>query len=748
MKQVICHAAAAWRGRAFARFAHHAFASLVVVSASALLPAVSFAQTPLNYTTSWIGNTFGFGDGKWVQLDLQAMAVGQDGTVYTNAPWDESGSEIGAYKGGNKVGYAGQTHGWGNTGGDAIAVNSTYLYAGVSIGNEGGKLVGSGYPANGSTWFGITRRTIANITNGAPFQSGVGNLNNPTANSFLVVNVVPTGTDAAIRGLAATSTALYVANTYANQIQVFDANTMAPVSAWSVPSPGRIAIDTDGSLWVIQSLQSGSGRTIAHYSATGTALPGTVTLPNGAVPVDLTIAPSGQLVIADGGPSQQILVYSKTASGVATSATGIATQGGIFAGTAGAPGDWRFNGMTGIGFDGSGNLYVAQNSAGPRDFGSSDTGQGAVLESYNWGSKALNWRVHGLLFVDGAAIDPASPNDVFSGSKHFSLNYAAAPGQEWGYKGFTLNRFRYPDDPAFHLTRGVRGQPIVRRINGVRYLFTQDMYAHYLSVYRFNSATDGEVAIPSGLLSQNPVPGNWPAGQPTYGEWMWRDSNGDGQLQSTEIQSNSSTGNSVYNAYWWVDDAANVWLATGNSGIREMPLQGIDSYGNPIYQYSAAKVFPMPQPFTRIARIVYVSSTDTMYISGYTSTAPYVAANWKSIGGVLARYDNWSSGAPTLQYVISLPYGPTQSPALIPVSLAAAGNYVFVAEGSTAKLDVYDARTGQQVGVLSPGVTVGSTSGWIDTYMSISAAVLPNGQYLVLAEEDARAKVLMYRWTP
>ncbi|MEX3959290.1 hypothetical protein [Trinickia sp. EG282A] len=734
------------RGEAFVRFARRTFA--FAIASSVLLHASAFAQASLNYTTSWIGNTFGFGDGKWVQLDVEALAVGQDGTVYTNAPWDESGSEIGAYKGGTKVGYAGQTHGWGNAGGDAIAVNGTYLYAGMSIGNEAGKLVGSGYPSNGSTWYGITRRPLVNITQGAPFKGGVGNQGNPTAASFLVLDVVPDGTDASIRGLAATSTALYVANTYANRIEVFDANTMAPVASWGVPSPGRIAIDTDGSLWVIQGLQSASGRTVAHYSAKGAVLPGTVTLPSNAVPVELTIAPSGQLLIADGGPSQQILVFGKTASGLVQPITGIGAQGGIFAPRPGVPGDWRFNGMTGIGFDGGGNLYVAQNSAGPRDFGSLSTGQGTVLESYNWWSKALNWRLHGLLFVDGAALDPASPSDVFSGSKHFTLNYAAGPGQEWSYKGFTMNRFRYADDPALHLTRGVRGEPLVRRINGARYLFTQDMYAHYLSIYRFSPTTDAEVAIPSGLLSQNPIPGNWPAGQPAYGEWMWRDTNGDGRLTPSEIQSNVATGNSVYNGYWWVDDAANIWLATGGSGIREMPLQGVDSFGNPIYQYSSAKTFAMPQPFTRIARIVYVASTDTMYISGFTNTAPYEASNWKSIGRVVARYDNWSSGAPRLQYVIPLVYGPTQNPALIPVSLAAAGNYLFVAESTTARLDVFDARTGQQVGALAPQSTVGGTSGWIDAEMAISAAILPNGQYVVLAEEDARAKVLMYRWTP
>lgn len=715
---------------------------------AALVPAASMAQTTLSYKTTWIGNTFGFGDGKWVQLDVEAIAVGQDGTVYANSPWDESGSEISAYKAGNKIAYAGQTHGWGNTGGDAIAVNGSYLYGAASIGNERGKLVGSGYPPNGSAWFGITRRNIANITQGAPFASGVGNLNNSAKNSFLTLNVVPTGTDAGVRGLAATSTELYVANTYANQIQVFDANTMAPLRSWSAPSPGRILIDTDGSLWVIQNLASASGRTIAHYSAKGAVLPGTVTLPRGAIAVDITLSPSGQLFIADGGPSQQILVYSRDAAGTVTPVTGIGARSGIFAPTVGVPGNWRFNGMTGIGFDKSGNLYVAQNGAGPRPFGSGYTGEGTVIESYNWYSKALNWRVQGLLFVDGAAIDPASPTDVFSGSKHFKMNYSASAGQDWTYAGFTLNRFRYPDDPALHTTRNVRGQPLVRRINGARFLFTQDMYSHYLSIYRFNASTDGEVAVPAGLISQNPIPGTWPVGQPTSGEWMWRDVSGDGAVQPAEIISNASTGNSVYNAYWWVDDAANVWLATGNSGIRKMPLQGLDSFGNPIYSYSSSKMYPMPQPFTKIARIVYDSTNDVMYVTGYTSTAPYSSTYWKSVGRVLARYDNWSSGTPSLQYVVPLPFNPASSPALFPVAIAQAGNYVFVGEAPTAKLDVYDARTGQQVGAIAPDATVGNTSGWLDTQMGISAALLSTGEYVLLAEEDARAKVLMYRWKP
>jgi hypothetical protein len=728
------------------RLHRHLHRFVLVLSACWVTGAA--AQAQLNYVTSWIGNSFGFGDRKWVQLDVEAISVAPDGTVFTDAPWDESGSEIGAYKGGDKLAVAGNTHGWGNAGGDAVASNHSYLYAGVTIGNQNGALVGSDYPPAGTTWYGITRRSIGNIAMGAPFASGIGNSANVTKNSFLRVNAVPTGTDASIRGLAATDSEVYVANTYANQIVVLDANTMLQLRSWSVLSPGRIAVDTDGTLWVIQGLQAPTGPSVAHYTATGVPLPGALPLPPGTVPTDVAIAPSGQVLVADNGPSQQILVFDKIAAGLTLLTNALGARGGIFHATPGVPGNWRFNGIAGIGFDQAGNLYVAQNGFGPRAFGSLLDGEGTVLESYGWSSQSLNWRLYGLTFVDGGSSDPLDPTTVFSGSKRFVLDYGQPPGHEWSYAGFTLNRFQYPDDPALHLPKGVRGEPMARRVNGRLLLFTLDMYSHYLSVYRFDSTAQGEVAIPSGLISQNPIPGTWPAGQPAYGEWMWRDSDGDGRVGASEIQSNPATGNTMQNGYWWVDSLGNVWLGSLKSGIRELPLQGFDSVGNPIYQYSTAKTFAMPQPFTRVSRIVYVAETDTMYVSGYTSAYPYDGSHWKEAGRVLARYNNWSSGTPQLQYVITLPWALQANPPQTAVSFAVAGNYLFLAELYSNRTDVYDTRTGQQTGYMTPGAAVGNTSGWVDVYMGISATQRSNGEYVVLVEDDARAKILMYRWTP
>jgi hypothetical protein len=725
---------------------------LAVFALQAACIDTAVAQATLNYTTSWIGNTFGYGDGKWVQLDIEAIAVAPDGTVYANAPWDESGSELGVYRAGDKLAVGGNTHGWGNAGGDAIAANTNYLYAAMSIGNESNALSGADYPPAGQTWYGVTRRLRSNITQGAPFASGIGNSANVTKDSFLRVRDVPTADDGAVRGLAASDTELYVSDTYGNRIVVYDAQTMRQLRSWTAPSPGKLALASDSTLWVVQGLQNASGPTIGHYRANGTALNDAPVLPQGTVPTDLAFAPSGQLTIADNGPSQQILLYSRAASGATSGAmqltATLATRDGIFHTVKGTPGDWRFNGITGIGYDSAGNLYVAQNGQGPRPIGSALVGQGAVLESYTMTTRTLGWRLYGLLFVDAGGFDPASTANVFTGSKRFTMNYAQPAGKQWTYSAFTLDRFDYPDDPAFHLARGVRGSPMVRRFDGQLFLYTLDDYAHYLTAYRFAPGTEGQVAIPSGFFAQNPLPGNWPVGQPSYGEWMWRDANGDGKVDADEITANPSTGSTVGDGYWWVDTPGNVWLATPTSGIRKMPMLGLDAHGNPMYSYASAKTYPMPAPFARVARMVYVAETDTMYLTGYTAASQYNSTLWKEAGPVLARYDNWSSGSPVLVYTVNLPWNTGSDPQITTVGIAVAGNYVFIAELYTPRIDVYDTRSGQFVGTFTPGADVGNTTGWVDIYMGLSAAEQPDGSYVVLVEDDARAKLLMYQWKP
>ena len=111
-------------------------AGVIISTVTALsVAALSVTSNPLpkiSYKTSWIGNTFG-GGSKWVPIQIAAMYVGNEGTVYTNSVWDEAGREAGIYKDSDAIGKASNLQGWGRTGGEAVTANSKYLYTALCV---------------------------------------------------------------------------------------------------------------------------------------------------------------------------------------------------------------------------------------------------------------------------------------------------------------------------------------------------------------------------------------------------------------------------------------------------------------------------------------------------------------------------------------------------------------------------------------------------------------------------------------
>ena len=58
----------------------------------------------LNYTVSWLGNSFSGASNKWVQNFFIHTKVQSDGTVNTWSHWDEGGKKFGVYKDGDVIG--------------------------------------------------------------------------------------------------------------------------------------------------------------------------------------------------------------------------------------------------------------------------------------------------------------------------------------------------------------------------------------------------------------------------------------------------------------------------------------------------------------------------------------------------------------------------------------------------------------------------------------------------------------------
>ncbi|WP_404989401.1 hypothetical protein [Caballeronia sp. LZ003] len=711
----------------------------------ACVAAGAFATPPvLDAKTSWIGNTSGFGDGTWTQINITAIAVAPDGRVFTNAPWDESGAEASVYRDGRMSSYAGGTHGWGASGGNAVAVNSRYVFVAVGVSNERGRLVKQGvWPPAGKQWWGVSRRDINDVKRPVPFGASALDEKDPRATlarSFLTINE---SNDARqdVSGLAASETRLYVANTALNRIEVYDAQSMQKEAQWSAPQPGKIALSADGSLWAIVE-SNGDHPRIAHYAASGAVLDDAPRLNADSSAVDIAIDREGRLLLADNGPRQQVLFFLRKANAY-LEAGALGERGGIFSGVAGTPGPRRFNGLTGVGVDAAGNVYVSTNGIGPRT-GSTGAGLGATLESYA-ANGALRWQTQGLLFVDGAWIDPGRPNSVFTGNKRFELDLSKPAGQDWKYAGFLSGRFKYPDDPVFHVDQWP-GMPIARKLDGRTFLYLTDMYADRMKIYRFDAKHDGELAIPSGFIAGRPRPVQNVPNRPEGGEWIWRDSNGNGRFDESEFKRNPGTARMTGGWGWWVDIKGDIWRTSDVKGIYRLRYGGLDKQGNPVYDYENIETYPVPAPFTELRRAIYDAASDTLYVTGYTADAPYDKRYWKEVGKRLVRYDHWSDG-PHQRYAIDLPWDTQKKPLSTVIGVTVEGQYVFAVE-PVGDVHVFDKDSGKEVGVIKPGAEVGHASGWVDVPNGVSAYKRGDGEYLVFVEEDARGKVMMYLWKP
>ena len=705
----------------------------------------------LHYTTTWIGNSFGgtkvagLRSRKHVQLDVRAMYVTSDGTCYTATGWDEDGAEVGIYRDGEVVGSAGHTHGWGYSGGAAVTASKDYLFFAQTVGNEGGGLKGAEtWPAKGRTWYGVSRRRRDGSP--APFDGGKGGDGDTLKSVYLPINETAESVNAEITGLAADAqNHLFVSDPHSAQVKVYDADRMVLLHSWRVERPAALAVDSKGDLWVVQTGTTTQNARLLHLTADGRAMPDGFELPKEVKPGGLCLDAQGRLLLTDRGVAQQIRVYSTHNVPPAFTGT-IGVRGGIFAGKGseiGRDGPLRFNDPVGVGVDRTGNLYVCSSG--------SVAGGGTVLESYDEDNKRL-WRLQGLAFIDTADVDPTSDGvNVYTKDKHYVMDFSKSAGQEATYRGYTANRFKYPDDPR--LRSGDCGV-FFRRIQGKPFLFVTDMYSGGLRLFRFKSDSDGECAIPSGYFAKEHVKPDpaitkqpWPTTQPEKGEWIWRDNNGNGVLDADEYDSKPTNAPGLWG--WCVDSRGDVWQATEHNGIRKFPVQGLDKFGNPIYTYASMQAVPTPTLVTELCRLEYVPESDTMFLSGYTMDHPHKGGEWGTVGTEIVRYDTWSQGTRTPATRIVLPYDGLKEARKFIKSFAVAGDYLFAGEGrEPCAIYVYNAKTGASVGKLQPDATVGSNSGWLDFPYAVRAFRRNNGEYLVFVEEDLDAKVILYRWKP
>jgi outer membrane protein assembly factor BamB len=679
-------------------------------------------NSPVTYKTSWLGNTIGGGKLR-VQNNIEAMYVTANGTIYTNSHWDEAGTESVIYQDGKVIAALEDTHGWNRGGGKAITGDQNYIY--LAMVQEGMNNPQQDYPAVGTTWFCVRRYDKSGKP--APFLGGRG-----WDKTMLI-----TSNKNEVTGLAIAENKLYVSQASANQILIYNTRTMQKIGSFAVSSPEAIAIDRSGNLWVIHSKTADISPRIWRYSPQGIQL---AEIKDIVEPTAIAIDHQGRLLVTENGPRQQILIYDINKQPVQIGTFG--DKKGIYGAVPGEVKDLKFYGLTGIGTDAGGNIYLNNSSQK----------SGTDLRKFSPSGKK-QWQLLGLIFVDNADSDPKTDGiEVFTKVREFSLDYSQVAGKQWTYKSYTLNPFKYPQDPRLHTSPD---GTFFRRIQGRPILFLTDMYNSFLQIYRFQPSTDGKIAIPSGMFvgskagAEKSIIGDWPANQPLKGEWIWRDMNGNGAFEQNEYDTSQDY---PYIGGWWVDNRGDIWKALRTQdgiGIRHYPFQGFDHQGNPIYKYQGTRGMEKqktPNIFNDLRRIEYFPETDTMYLSGFTLEHPAIKDDAKIIGTEIARFDHWSQGNRLPRWRTLVPYDSSGNREVTTAALSVGGEYVFAVTVKPAEIYVYKAATGKLVRKLKPGQEVGGVSGWIDIPYGIRAFRRADGEYLVFVEEDLQGKVIIYQF--
>lgn len=697
---------------------------LAITFISSVIPLpTSYAQS-LNYINSWIANTGGTPQTHIMQ-DIRQIFVDLAGRTYAITDWDEGGANIQTFDSNGNLGPKFEETGtgsWGRNSGRAVSGDGTYIYQAFSqngSASTGGtnSFGGPSFPPNSSTtWYGVRRYNIS-TGKGAGFSGGA-----LYDGSMLIVNT----NGSHIQGIAVRNGELFVADPTDNKIKVYPAMGTTLKRSWSVAKAGQLNFDSQGYLWVLQRSNGTDSAKLVRYDINGNLQSQQIIFEAGrdisSFGIDLS---NNRIYVCDNGPSQNIKIYTNIFSSP-TLLTTFGNEGGIYSGVSGEIEPLKFAGLTGVGIDNSGNIYVSMN--GNKTNGTSMFG---ILESYT-SSGTLRWRKMGMAFVDCADADPYFEEDVYTGDEKYFLNYSnSTPGTEWTLKAITFNRFKFPDDPRVSNSFKT---PWIRRINGNKFMYITDMYGEFVFIYRFNYQTDGEIAIPCGKITKTSI---------------WIDSNGNGSVDAGETQTFSA--DNQYGMGWSVSRDGDIWYGARNNGIRRYIFQGLNSYGCPIYSRSSSQFISLPSGVTDVKRIEYDSETDKMFLAGYTSNLPNNYSDgdtWWAAGRAAVQINNWSTGNRTITYTYQLPWWEPTGNAKAAKSIAAAGNYLFAVNSITGEIVVYDTTNGTEKGRISPTYSTGGISGWIDVVNGIRAYKRDNNEYIIFVEEDGYAKVNMYRWSP
>ncbi len=508
------------------------------------------------------------------------------------------------------------------------------------------------------------------------------------------------------------------------------------------------------------------------------------TITSVAYPTSVAFDPDGYLWIADNGPDQNFKIFTVPTSGNPVLVATFGETGGVFAGPeSGLAGPKRFWGPRGVGFGDNGEIIVGCSGIPGQIQGGTDLRWFECSDTTSLGqrlaSATLAHQARGLFLHAGDFAPGSNGTALHTECVRYKMDYTKPPGQSWEFAAVTLDPFRYPDDPRLHMPFGTA---YYRIIHGERFLVCTDMYGQYIAYFRFTPGS--EIAIPCALFytyasgqgaewAQGKYP-TWESSESTVRRrYMWRDANGDGQVDSNEF--NEYNVANTYSQCYDVDADGNLWMGGGQAeystqydsgGNWVIPCTGIDAHGIPLFDFAAVEKLDLPEALLlprdyelsrSPLRMRYQAETDTLFLAAgdnpYFTSRIYVIDGYRHSGNPTLRCRIDTGFDPAGQENIHLDQGTAEM--TLPMSFAVDDDYVYVGyldsgrnTRARGEVTIYSARDGHQVGWLRPDAGTNWFAGTIDVVVGLQVATLADGSRVICAEEGGAGKVMVFHWNP
>ncbi len=734
----------------------------------------------LTYRTSWYGNSFA-GGANWMQLGLEYVLVTKDGRVFITCGWDEAHRESTFYKDGRIVSALKGIRG------GAAAVTDKYVFACV----RGKKKIGIRRFFLNDTEERRHAKARLQFNKEAPWPGHAdATLYMVDAEPYLwrpdlrtrEIRRNPAAAQkylrkpAGIRGMAVHRGRLYVSSNVSHKVYVIDPESMQLRTSFDVRRyPLGMAFSKQGTLWICHEPAEVTEKPdvfgvngpheIVEYTSTGKPTGRKIT----SIPRVKWISfdNNGLMLVPDIMKDQQLKYFDVSGKKPKQVKT-FGVKDGLYSEADGLPrgtiSPQRLSWLRGAGVDARGNLYI----------GIQRPSQGGTELLAYTPKGDLRWRLYCAVFSNSTGIDLAAKGtDVYTPTVRYKMDYAKTePGTEAAMRAYTVDPFRYPDDPRLSNAQGAGPHSgFIRNLNGRQYMFCPKGGSLSILV----KENDSEIFRPCFFMTMRSHPRGYPQARPKPADrrkreparrYMWIDRNDDGRATTDEMVQDKKAHNDW--KPWWVDRKGDLWNYLfhhdGTNHIIHFPLQGFTKGGTPLYSWQTEKRIPRPAPFKlpvqagdnhtervrkqragELSRVIYTPADDTMLLVGANPNTKKFHFH-RGAGNLAVMYDNWNSGKRRIRWQINLPHEGRER--MVINAVYRAGNLFFAGWGWGGKIHVYDMRNGKDLGVITPGPEVYGQTGALDIGWGLRAFERDNGEIILFNEENWKQKQLMYRIPP